>query len=437
MKDIFEQLIIDFHNAELPNPSRRDFVIRKLPPQVKKANVFIGMRRCGKTWSMYQQIHILQQSGIAREKILYINFEDDRLINMTSSNFQDILKAYFSLYPQYIESKDLHFFFDEIHEIDGWEKFIRRLLDNEHVALYLSGSSSKMLSREIASSLRGRTISQEVFPLSFNEYLWHHQFNVEKRLTSRQQLRVSGFLRDYLVFGGFPEVVSLRGELHRRLLQDYVNIVIYRDIVERHNVSNIHVVKEFLKFCIQNASSSISVNKIFNRFKSQGKKVGKNSLYQYLEYFEDAYCVFTIPLYAHSINRQSVNPKKIYVIDQGLITAYSIKPDFEEAARLENTVFCTLRRIQEEIFYYQTKTGKEVDFLTISPDNGSAAIYQVSVSIQDQDTRKREVNALVEAMSELSLNSALLITKEHSERIETPAGIIKCIPIQDWLFGST
>ena len=171
MRQTFERLIIDFHASTLPEPSPREMEWPVLPKGVRKARVFIGMRRSGKTWAMYQGIQSLLKRGVDKTKILYINFEDDRLQPMETRDFQDLLDAYFSLYPQHADQQDLHFFFDEIHEAPGWEKFVRRLLDRERMQIYLSGSSAKMLGKEIASALRGRTLVQEVFPFSFREYL--------------------------------------------------------------------------------------------------------------------------------------------------------------------------------------------------------------------------------------------------------------------------
>jgi hypothetical protein len=434
MKEIFKQLILDFYDETLPEPVLRHFEIPELPDNIRKAFVFVGMRRSGKTWAMYQHIQNILNHGIDKKKILYINFEDDRLSEMQTNHFQSIIDAYFTLYPQYVDERDLHFFFDEIHEIDNWEKFIRRILDRESINIYISGSSAKMLSKEIASVLRGRTIVIEIFPFSFNEYLSYQHIPLKQDYSTKQRSTISYHLQEYLTYGGFPEAISMKKNFHRNLLQGYIDVVVYRDIIERYNISNMHVVKELLKFCIQNTSSLISINKIYQRFKSHGKKIGKNSIYQFMDYFEDAYCIFTVPIYSHSINKQNINPKKIYAIDQGLITAYTIKPEFEEASRLENLVFCQLRRTTEQIFYYKTNSGKEVDFLVIN-SYGKIQLIQVSVSLMDPNTKKRETAALTEAMDELSLDSATIITIENDEKINFETGSIYCISLWQWLLS--
>src|SRR3989338_6002630 len=432
MREVFEQLILDFHNSKLPVPSKREINILPLSKNVRKAYVFIGMRRSGKTLAMYQRMNELLSQGLDKRKIVYINFEDDRLISMQTKDFQSILDAYFGLYPQYLERQDLHFFFDEIHEVKGWEQFIRRILDQEKMRIYISGSSAKLLGKEIASALRGRTLVTEIFPFSFTEYLNFKGLPLSKKLSTKEKAMVSHCMKDFLQYGGFPEAVSLDKRFFNDLLQGYVDSVIYRDIVERYNISNVHVMRELITFCLQNLSSLISINKIYNTFKSQGESIGKNSLYEFMGYLEEAYCIFSVPIFSHSRRKQAVNPKKIYGADQGFITAYTVKPQFETASRLENAVFCRLRQRIENIFYYKTKKGGEVDFLTVMP-HGEMSLYQASVSIANKKTYDREVSALTQAMEELSVKDGIIITLNDKKTITLKKGTIRCIPAWQWL----
>lgn len=431
MKDIFEQLILDFHASDIPKPSLREFKLPYTPRNVRKAYVFIGMRRSGKTWSMYQIMNSLIDKGTDKKQILYLNFEDDRLLSLQTKDLQDILNAYFELYPQYIKSNDLHFFFDEIHEVKGWERFIRRLLDQENMNIYITGSSAKMLGADIASALRGRTFVQEIFPFNFREYLCSKNIPFSNRLTSKHKAVLGHYSKEFLKYGGFPEALFIEEQFHRNLLQGYIDVVIYRDIVERYHISNVEILRELIIFCLQNSSSSISLNKIYHRFKSLGRTVGKNSLYDFMKYLEDAYCIFTVPLYTTSLNKQNINPKKIYSIDQGFITAYTIKPDFEDASRLENAVFCSLRSKTKEIFYYKTKTGKEVDFIILL-QTGIKELYQVCVSISEDKTKNREISALIEAMDELDIKKGIIITLDNKEIIKHGKKTIECIPVYEW-----
>ena len=431
MKSLFKQIIIEFHNEFLPQPIARDIQLPSLPKNVRKAFVYIGMRRSGKTWGLYQRMHELISKGIDQTQMLYINFEDDRLSNVSVNDLQLILEAYWELYPQYIDNKQLYFFFDEIAEVDSWESFIRRLLDKEHMQIYLSGSSAKMLSKEIATSLRGRTITREIFPMSFKEYLSSKGVSVNKTLTIKQKAVLKNHFERYLQFGGFPEILGTEASLHREILQGYMDSVIYRDIIERHHVKNHIALHQLLLHCLQNATGLLSVNKLFQQFKSRGMSVGKDSLYEYVNYFEDAYCLFPVSVYSFSLNKAELKPKKIYPIDTGLITAYSIKPGYDNAASLETAAFLHLRRLYQEIFYYQTQQGKEIDFLTIRP-NGKMQLYQVSLTLKDEDTRTRELTAITQAMGELKLKQATIITQDESETIHTKEGHIHIVPL--WQF---
>jgi uncharacterized protein len=432
IKDSVERIILDFHEALVPIPSPRELKIVALPGKIRKAHVFIGMRRSGKTWAMYQCIHQLLAKGVEKHQIVYINFEDDRLLDFRAGDFQLLLDTYFSLYPKCADCKGVYFFFDEIQQVEGWEKFIRRLLDTTMAGIYISGSSSKMLSKEIATSLRGRTITYEIFPFNFREYLIYHKVKPAEKLSTAQTAQVSHWGDKFLLYGGFPESLALKLDFHRQLLQGYIDVVIYRDIAQRHSVANVEVLREFIAYCLQNISALISMNKVYARLKADNRNIGKDSLYEFINYLEDAYCLFAVPLYSFSANKRTMNPKKIYAIDQGFISAYTIKSEYEKAARLENAVFCALRHKNEKIFYYKTKSGKEVDFVQVMQDS-TVELYQVCVTLSSQETRNREISALAQAMEELGIKHARIITTNEKEDIKINGLHIECVPFWQWV----
>jgi uncharacterized protein len=432
-KEIFKEIIAEFHAALPPIPVKRNIVLPNLEG-LRKALVFIGMRRSGKTWTLYQIMHDLISKGTDLTKILYLNFEDDRLSDMTTKNFQDILRAYFELYPEYVGRDDIHFFFDEIHEVDVWQKFIRRLLDQEKVHIYITGSSAKMLSKEIASTLRGRTFAQEIFPYSFVEYLSALQVELPKNILGKNRITLMHHVRNFLKWGGFPETVGKEPDIHRALLQEYISTVIYRDIIERYMIKSIHPLRLLLTHCLRNSATVFSINKMYKTFKSLGHEVSKSALYEYMDYFEDAYCVFSLEKFDLSQRKSTTSMKKIFAVDQGLITAETMASNFDEAAQLETAVFAYLRRKSEKIFYYTTQDGKEVDFIMILPDQ-QAFLYQVSLTLQEASTRKREINALVTAMSELNLRNGVIITLEEEEEIVLEQGRIMVMPLIKFLIN--
>jgi len=435
MKELFKELIVDFQLSALPLPNRRDISLPNLPENVRKAFVFIGMRRSGKTWALYQIMHDLMQQGIDRTKMLYINFEDERLCDMKKENFQDILKAYFELYPNFLHREDIHFFFDEIHEIAGWEKFIRRILDAEKMKIYITGSSCKMLSKEIASSVRGRTFTQEIFPFSFAETLAKMNIEVSKNVGTKGKIELMHHLKNFLQWGGFPEVIGTTPEMHRNLLQGYLSSVIYRDIIERYGISTSSTLKHLLSHSLRNSATIFSISKMYNTFKSMGYEVSKGTLYEYMSYFEDAYCVFSIHKFDLSQRKSANSMKKIFVVDQGLITAVTMSSSFDVAAQLESAVFAHLRRHSTDIFYYRTKEETEVDFLLLLPDQ-TIHLFQVCVTLQDAATRRREIAALITAMDELQITQGVIVTLEdQDEEIRVANGIVYVIPAWKVLLG--
>lgn len=429
MKNLFKELIATFHTSDIPVPCKRQNCVATLPKNLRKAQVLIGMRRSGKTWSLYQVMHDLMTDGIDKSKLLYINFEDERLSDMQKENFQEILHAYYELYPEYLNRTDIYFFFDEIHEVEGWEKFIRRLLDQEKMQLYITGSSSKMLSKEIASSLRGRTLSQEIFPFSFSEYLEKLKKPKPnpKIIGTKERIQMTSSFGSFLLEGGFPETIGQEPEMHRSLLQGYTASVIYHDIVDRYQISNTHAVKQLLAHCLRNSATIFSVSKMFNQFKSMGYAISKNSLYEYMAYFEDSYCVFSLSKFDQSLRKAAQSMKKIFTVDQGLITAFTMSSAFDQSQLLETAVFSHLRRQTCDLFYYHTKEGKEVDFVQLLPDQ-SLALFQVCLSLKDPQTRKREVDALNIAMKELRLTTGTIVTFDEEEEITVSSGLISCVP---------
>lgn len=431
---MIEQIILDFRERPFPISHPR---IAQLPLLPGKVDTVIGIRRAGKTYFVYQILQDLLDKGIAKESILYINFEDERLLPLMAKDLQKILDTFYRLYPEN-KNKKCYFVFDEIQNIEGWDKFVRRLLDTENVHLLLTGSSAKLLSKEIATALRGRTISTEIFPYSFKEIIsFEKNIDTTTQPSSKTRAFINNRVRYYLLQGGFPEVFGLEQEYRTRLLQGYVDVVTLRDIVERYEISNVHALRTLIRSLLTSPASLFSVNKFYNDLKSQGVSCTKNDLYVFLDYLADAYLVYPISIFNRSERVRRTNPKKIYVVDNGLITAFSHDADSDWGKHLENFVFLTLRRQNLTIEYYRTMQNSEVDFVTTSY-NGQHALYQVALHLDDQKTRAREINALQQAMQELKISKGTIITLEHTETIQIESGIIEVRPAAYWaLFQQT
>ncbi|HEX4839365.1 MAG TPA: ATP-binding protein [Rhabdochlamydiaceae bacterium] len=425
-------ILIEFKERNLPVPLHRAIHPPKLPADVRKVWVLMGMRRSGKTWTAYQHILRRQTQGFPKTSNLYINFEDDRLVNFKVKDFQTILDVYYELYPEYIDSKDLFFCFDEIHVIEGWEKFIRRLVDTERMEICVTGSSAEMLSKELGTTLGGRAWLQEIFPYSFLEFITLKGLDPTLPKSPKTESLMRNLASEHLTYGGFPEVVASPRELHTSLIQGYMDAVILRDIIKRHSIKNGDIVQKFLVQVLRQLSTSLSITKVHGTMKSLGLAIGKNSLFEYLQYFEDAYAILTVPFFSLSEKIRQVNPKKVYAIDPGIITAYSVKINFERAARLENGVFMHLRRSYTNICYYKTKhSKKEVDFVVTTP-RGDLLLIQACVDMREEETRERELSALYEACQEFDLSEGYIITEDHEEEIKHQNLKIHCIPFWKW-----
>ena len=428
MIDILKEIILDLQEVEFKTGTPRRVTITPVPG---KATVCIGVRRCGKSTYMFQHMRKLLDSGVPRQNILYLNFFDDRLRALRHDNLGVILEAYFSLYPEKKNTEKIYCFFDEIQDVPGWESFVDRVMRTENCEVYITGSSARMLSREIASQMRGRALSWEMFPFSFREFLDSRKIDCAGPLSSKQRLTIQKAFEGYWQSGGFPEVTELDRMLRIRIHQEYWGAMLFRDLIERHGISHPKAVTDLAHWLVDNTASLYSVNSLTGYLKSLGHKAPKPAVSDYLDWFEDAYILFTVRIFDASLKRANVNPKKIYCVDHGLVTSVSSGILINSGHLLENLVFTALRRTTPDIFYYRTKSGQEVDFVCRRRD-GSRMLVQVCESMVDPQTKKREVSALTDAMSELGLRHGTIVTRGETDRISVDAGTIDVTPA--WRF---
>lgn len=406
MNILLQTLLEEFHEKmkTFTGGIRREATFSTISDKIMVA---IGMRRTGKTYLLFQTIqNLLKDIPITR--VLYLNFEDDRLCPMDQQQFAKLIDDFYTLYP---ENHDhlCYLFFDEIQNVEGWQIVIRRYFDTKKVKIYLTGSSAKLLSKEIATSLRGRSIATEVWPFSFGEFLDAKKIlQPDDQLFGRRSLdKLREWLGIYLDQGGFPETVFLDKSDGMRVLQDYVSVVIFRDIIERHKITNISLIKYIIRTLIKNVGCGFSSNKFLNDLKSQGFSVSKTTIYDYLDYIEDAYLAFSVPLYSESLRKTQTNLKKVYAIDTGLVRAYTTSFSHNLGHHFENLIFLDLKRCRHEVYYYLTATRREVDFLTRNKE-GEWRLYQVCWNMDDFKTLERETLALNEAEKELGLKGEII-----------------------------
>ncbi len=422
-KQLLKQIIRDFHLNENFDVKPRNI---QPPIDTKKIITLIGVRRCGKTSIFYHMINQLIEK-IEKTKILFLNFEDERF-ELNSDELDLILQAYMELYPSY-KLSECYFFFDEIQNIPNWEKFIRRMYDTISKNIFITGSNSKLLSSEIATSLRGRTLNFEIFPLSFKEYLSFKDIEVDF-YSSKSLAFIKNAQESFLKNGSFPETLFLEEIYANKTLQEYFNVLLYKDLAERYNITNTVALKFFLKRIISSSTKQISINKIFNELKSSGIKIGKNTLYEFLEYVQNIYLALTLQKYDNSLINKELGEKKIYSIDIGLNNATEFRFSDDIGKSLENAVFLELKRKEFDIYYYRTSKS-ECDFL-IFDKNTISDVIQVTFDMSDENTKSREIKGLIEACKNFDLKSGTIINFDSEDELIENGIKIKIIPFYKW-----
>ena len=394
--------------------SLKDIVIReaKFPDAPNKIKVAIGMRRVGKTYFLYQHILNLLEKGVDLTAILYLNFEDDRLAPVTAEKLASLVETFYTFYPEN-HDKRCYLFLDEIQCVDQWATVIRRLHDTKNAEIFLTGSSAKLLSKEIASSLRGRSLSVEIWPYSFSEYLKakHESFDSDLYDKRTRDRLIRSFL-SYLSDGGFPETVDYPADVKQQTLQEYLDVLIYRDVIERHQVKHPSIVKHLILSMIHSVGKPFAVNKFYNELKTRGFSLSKDILYDYVDHIEDAYLIFPTGIYERSIRKAQTRPKKMYAIDPGMVRALTLDHEGDLGRLFENVVFLDLKRLGYDVSYYVTSEGYEVDFLARGP-RGVQKLVQVVWEMTESSTQERETRALKAGMAELKVEGQLITLESY------------------------
>jgi predicted AAA+ superfamily ATPase len=431
ISQIIQNKVLAAADAPIPVLTRRDAAL----PTIKgKAITVIGMRRAGKTSYLYQCRADYIAAGRTPSRLIYFNFEDERLGDIRADQLHLIADIHLRLFPE-PANEPVTLFLDEIQIVPGWETFIRRLLDTAGYEVFLSGSSAKLLSREIATSMRGRAWEITIHPFSFNEFLRHHQKEIPAKtsaITNRKATALDHQFARYLEIGGFPEAQGLPTPERRQLLQGYIDVLLLRDVIERHQVANVTALRWLVRRLLSSPAGLFSVTKFAADMKSQGIAVGRETLYAYLSHIEDAFLLHTIPVATDSEKRRQVNPRKIYPADTALIPVFDRSGKRNTGHLLETAVFIELQRRQADISYVKTPDGYEVDFLARHPDN-SEELIQVCTSIDDLGTLAREVRALQDAANEYPRAKQLILTLESRLPFPAVPPPIQVLPAWQWM----
>lgn len=378
----------------------------------------VGPRRSGKSSVLKLIIKKLK----LKDDFLYLNFEDPFFVENSDPQ---IIEESVEVYREYFNAKVKYLFLDEIQEIKNWEKVVRKLRDGGGFKIFITGSSSKLLSRELSSLMTGRHLSYRVFPLSFAEFLDFERVKVDtkKDVILREKLLQKKF-GEYLEWGGFPEAVLQK---NHELLKNYFFDILEKDIMARYEIRDRAMLEKMAVFLLTNSAKIVTIEALKNNFNLSFETVSA-----YLEYFKDAFLIFDLPQFSFSLKKQQKAFKKFYAIDVGLAKNASFKFSEDRGRVLENAVFLELKTRGDSLYYYKTKDGLEVDFF--SRENGkNKELIQVSWSIEDESVREREIKSLFSAMEELKIKKGMILTYGENDTIRKGGKEIIVKPVFRWM----
>jgi len=430
---LLEKLNAALAPTPTPRLTRRE---ARLPAVPGKVHAVIGMRRTGKTTFLLQLL-AERRASVPPERALFMSFDDDRLAGVELEQLGLLLEEYYRRFPELRGREKVHWFLDEIQLVPGWERFVRRAIDSEHVEIVVSGSSARMLSREVHTSLRGRGMETVIGPFSFREFLRHRGEEPGKepaRWTSAERSFVEKRFREYLVEGGFPEAQGLVPALRVELLQGYVDTVLFRDVVERYGVSQVAALRWLTRQCLRNPAGLLSVHRLHQDLKAQGHGVAKDAVHAMFGHLLDAFLISAVPLATDSERRRNSNPRKVYPVDSGLIGAFDAAGRANVGRALETVVGNELGRRKAQFGYLKTAGGYEVDF-HVRHIAGGEGLVQVCADPSERATMERELRALEDATGEhrRAKRQLLVLTRD-----QVPAAAVKGVLVQpayEWLLA--
>ena len=419
-----EQLAESLHNPPPPHTPRRVHGRIRMPG---KATAVYGMRRAGKTTFLHQIRRELIAGGASPTLVPYLSFEDERLTDLAASDLGLVLDEHARLLPAGDPGARVTWCFDEIQLVTGWERFVRRLLDERRAEVFVSGSSAALLSREIASSLRGRAWPVLMHPFSFEETCRHRGIPVPERrdvLPRHERVTLERAFADWLRTGGFPEAQGLDASSRHQLLRDYVDVAILRDVVDRHRVSNVAGLRWLARQLLGNAGGLFSVEKFHGRLKSQGIAIARDTVHQLLGYLDDCFLVRVVSMESTSERQRMVNPRKAYPVDTGLIPVYDTTGRANLGHALETAVLIELERRRLDVTYVRTPRGYEVDFLVRGPGRRPELI-QVCADLSVAAVLDRELRGLEAAGERFPDAGKRLLTLDRDNLPKTlPDGVV-------------
>jgi predicted AAA+ superfamily ATPase len=431
--DLLKQIICDEQSLALPLLTARDLKLVFVP---EMALTIVGARRCGKSYRTLQYVRDLVDKGLKRENVCRVLFNDHRLINIPSDQLHCIDNAYYSLYPEKRRSEKVVFVFDEIHRIAGWEDYILYLLAEPNHAVLITGSTSRLLSGNIASALRGKNFPVNLWPFSFSEFIRHHGVDSDV-VSTGGQVRLRNMFSRYISQGGFPGLLNAPESEYRRLLQTYWDTMVLRDVIEAHADANINIsaFNALVSELISRVGCPMTIKRVMACLSERGISCGINSLYQYLAFMREAFMLETVEFYSPSEKIRHRNYRKVYCVDWALANAVAPGAGIDITRQLENMIYVELRRRNCRVSYFRTRNDYEIDFVATSASDNSISLIQVAWSLDKPEVLEREVRALVSSAEYLNADDIFIITNDDEKVIKCGAMNIKVLPAWKWLVG--
>jgi predicted AAA+ superfamily ATPase len=430
----FEQHLEDGWAQPLPQLMPRAVELAALPG---KTDAVVGMRRVGKTSLLLYHLQQRLAAGVPRRRLVYVNFEDDRLAGVQLADLDALYRAALRLYPG-APGDERWFYLDEIQNVPGWERFVRRLVDTPGCRIAVTGSSSRLLSSEIATSLRGRALTTELLPFSFAEALRFAGGPIPARLPTHanEQAHGEAFFSRYLTRGGFPELQNLDEGRCAAVLRDYVDVVVLRDVIERHGVTNAVALRTLTRRLLSSPAGTFSANRFTQDLRAAGISVSRETTLELVQHLEEAYLLFTVPIATDSERQRFTNPRKIYPVDPSLSVYTAFRRSENLGHLLEALVYLELRRRGYDLAWVRTRSGFEVDFLARHLERGTLLV-QVCWDLAEPGTRERELRALEEAAEEWRADEALIVTRAMNAHLSAGKLDVAVRPAWWWLLEDT
>lgn len=432
--DLLRLKLSESLSAPMRELTRRDIRIPEIP---NKAFAVIGVRRGGKTSFMRRHIAEAIDAGDAPGTHLLVPLEDERLVGMTAEDLGWMMEEHRRMVPAVRDHGRRTLYLDEVHVVDGWETAVRRLLDSPDTRVFISGSSAALLSREVHTSMRGRSMEVLVHPFSFREVLRHagrEPTSEWGRLGVNERASIDQALRTYLETGGFSEAQGTDARDRIPLIKGYVDVMVLRDVIERHGVTNVEALRRLQRHLLANPAGPFSVSRFYRDLRSQRVPVGEGTLYDLLSYLQDAYLVRLVSMHSASERQRMRNPRKVYPIDPGIIPVYERGRSENHGRTLESAILLELERRGYEVGWVRVGEGYEVDVHAEHPV-AEPLLIQVSLETGPESAWEREVRSLDAAAQEYRQARPILLTLDPTPPSRPLPGRVEWFSASQWLLG--